>query len=181
MPDEIPDIDDIIMPDDIPVPADPTMWIVIGVSLLILLIIVIFLLCRSPKVRAFYTDYNARKSALDKLHHLKENADSIQPATCGLAVTEALKEYLFNFHDPSSPYSTTGEIIHTLREKGTEDSTLAKITELLTSADALKYARSDSDVNARQPLIESAIQFIRDDQSPAPNIDENAPAFPDVR
>jgi len=163
--DTIPDIDDITPPLEIPEAADPTMWILIGVALLILLIIAIVTMTRSPKLRSAKQAYNARKSALDKLHHLKENVTSTEPAQCALVSTEALKEYLFNYHDPASPYSTTAEITESLRKKDTDEATLEKIAELLTQADALKYARSDSDINARLPLVEAAIQFIRDDKS----------------
>jgi hypothetical protein len=170
MPEELPDIDDIAAPLDIPEPVNTLLWACIALGALVLLILFIWLFLRSPKAAAkFRAPYDARKSALDKLHHLKEKATTLPPAECALISTEAIKEYLFKFHDPDSPFSTTGEIITRLRENGhTNEDTLTKIATLLNNCDALKYARSETDINARLPLIESAITFIREDQAPTP-------------
>ncbi len=159
---EIPDIEDIVPPVE-PTGGLPSAWIIVGALVVVLVLFVAFLQQRANRSEDHVEDYDPRRSALDKLHRLKENHAKVPSRECGLDVTFALREYLCAFHDQHIPYETTGELLAALEEGGMDEQAHNAISTVFHECDAMKYAAIENTTEKRLEVIESAIRFIRDD------------------
>lgn len=161
----IPDIDDIAAP-LAPAGNEWLLYAIIAASILSVAL-VIFVLTRRRKGTASQQDYDARRSAMDRLHTLKEEYTRIPSNACALGVSHAIREYLFAFHDPGAPYETSGELMRSLKQSGRPlpAENLDALRALLEECDFMQYGRAQDADSKRLGVIETAIAFIRDDST----------------
>jgi hypothetical protein len=174
----IPDIDDIAAP--LAPPGNEWIFYALIAASILSVALIVFILTRRRKP-SHGQDYDARRSAMDQLHQLKEEYTRVPANECALRVSHALREYLFAFHNPSAPYETSGELLRTLAASGHPllPERLESLRALLEDCDLMQYARAGDADSRRLATVETAIAFIRNDSTRRATItQENAKPEP---
>ena len=152
-----------------PLPPDSSwpfyLWIALGVAVVMAIALVIILIRgRSKPPVVTQSEYDARQSALDKLHQLKETYLEHPATEFGLRASHGLREYLTSHYGSMTPFETGKEFLARQDDHGLMSETkYVVVRELYERAENLKYAPAPGADSLRLDLVEDIITFVRDD------------------
>ena len=140
-------------------------WLALAFALIVVVALIAALLVRrSQKVPSMASDYDARKSALAKLHELKENYLKIPATEFALAASNGLREYLTSHYGSTTPYETGREFLDRQEDHGLmREDKYVVVRDLYQRAETLKYAPAPGADSQRLDLVQDIIAFVRDD------------------
>jgi hypothetical protein len=173
---EIPEIRDIAPP----LPPDTAwplyIWLAIALGAVLIVVALILLIKKSKTLPAPAAVYDARQSALTKLHDLKEGYLELPAPEFALQASFGLREYLTSRYGTTTPFETGSEFLdrQVLNQLMGEDKHLA-VRQLYRRAETLKYAPAPDADSQRLELVQDMITFVRDDV-PGPQLKPAAPA-----
>ena len=149
--------------------------------------IIILVRSKSSPSPASAPAYDARQSALTKLHELKENYLKIPAPEFALEASHGLREYLTPHYGSTTPFETGAEFLdrqdsnHLMSEEK-----CVLIRDLYQRAERLKDAPQSGADSERLGLVQDIIAFVRDDTpgirlvaaNPPPSSDSDADPLP---
>lgn len=161
---EIPEIREIAPP----LPPDASwpiyVWILIAFAALALITLAIILWRNRSTPPPAAIAYDARQSALTKLHELKENYLQVPANEFALGASHGLREYLTCFYGGMTPFETGREFLARQDDHGLmSEQKVAAVRDLYQRSEELKYAHAPGADSRRLDLVNDIIAFVRDD------------------
>lgn len=145
-------------------PKDPVWPIYLGIALFLLVLVAVGLAIwwwrqrNQGKNIALSPESRAAK----KLHHLKQQHDSLETSQFTLALSETIKDYLAEKFDDPVRFETTPEfLVRISRERSKmPDAAQQELQQFLATTEELKFGNIDIAKEQTYPLFDAASRII---------------------
>ena len=161
-PPNLPDIEEIDIPEPLPDPWKSLIWIGIGILIFIAVaavVITIVLMLTREKKRTLTAEY----VALKRLGEIEPRAPELTPNEFSIQVSVTLKDFVQSrFNDPVR-FETTEEFLHRITEKPTIAITPQvrdQLADFLKIAEEIKFGLPPDAEARKMPLIQLAKEII---------------------